>query len=58
MPIVEGASYEIQAGAKAKPVRVAMHAVPETVTETIALVAWMADRGCRRQAMVLIKGLN
>ncbi|CAK0748199.1 putative SH3 domain-containing protein [Azospirillaceae bacterium] len=50
--------YFVKVPGRSKPWRIVTHVASKPMSSPVATVAWMADQGCRRQALVLLNQLH
>jgi hypothetical protein len=57
-PLRDGATYLIEQEGKPKPGKLMVRRVPGDVEGEAAVAAWMAENGCSRQAMAVLKSIK
>lgn len=58
LAIHDGARYRVQLGNSPRPVEIELKLVPAGLDTPAETAAWMADAGCRRQALLLVETLG
>ncbi len=55
--IADGAVYLLRLGGTSLPRKVTLHLLPGDLPSDVHRAAWMAEKGCRAQALALLRGL-
>ena len=58
VPVTDGAAYQVKLDFTPRPAQITLRLVPSAIEEPAAIAAWMADAGCRRQALQLVASLG